>query len=53
MRSKPCRQAFCPNCDPRGFLTALARTVNIVEDQGLTDADIDARVDYILEGRAA
>lgn len=46
-----CERELCPHCDPRGFLTAIARTVNIVENQGLTDEEIDERINYILKKR--
>ncbi len=45
-----CKQDPCPHCDPRGFLTAVARVVNLVEGQGLTEDQITERVTYILEG---
>lgn len=42
---------LCPRCDPRKFLLTVQRVANVVEDLGLTDEQIDERVDWLLEKR--
>lgn len=40
----------CPHCDPRGFLVAYAKTKNILEHLGHSDAEIEAIVDAVQTG---
>ena len=41
-------ETVCPYCDPRGFLVAYAKTRNVIERLGRSDAEIEEAVDAVM-----